>query len=156
MTLTWSWSGNASNESMSKRLGLDTSPTTKLKSSKLLYNKLHLPRESIIILVIHFDVLSLSKPKSSTHPIQARPELPCPWCHSLSNSCPAQSYWSSRLPREPERNTRHQRSGSETATSKMSKETELASDQPRPTYESTWHSLGADLEMLRMKACQRD
>ena len=51
MTLTWSWSGNASNESMSKRLGLDTSPTAKLKSSKL-----HLPRENIIILVIPLDV----------------------------------------------------------------------------------------------------
>jgi hypothetical protein len=36
---------------MSKRLGLDTSPTTKLKSSKL-----HLPRENIIILGIPLDV----------------------------------------------------------------------------------------------------
>ena len=89
------------------------------------------------------------------HPIQAGPELPRHRCHSLPNSCPARSYWSSRLLREPERNTRHQRSGS-TATSKMSKETWLASDQPRQTYESTWHSLEADLEMLRMKACQTD
>ena len=51
MTLTWSRSGNASNESMSKRLCLDTSPTIKLKSSKL-----HLPRENIIILGIPLDV----------------------------------------------------------------------------------------------------
>ena len=36
---------------MSKRLGLDTSPTAKLKSSKL-----HLPRESIIVLGIPLDV----------------------------------------------------------------------------------------------------
>ena len=51
MTLTCSWSGNASNESKSNWLGLDTSPTTRLKSSEL-----HLPRESIIILVIPLDV----------------------------------------------------------------------------------------------------
>ena len=44
-----------------------------------------------------------SKPKSPTHPIQARPELPRDQSHWVPNSCPARSYWSSRLPREPER-----------------------------------------------------
>ena len=80
-----------------------------------------------------------SKPKSPTHPIQARPELPRDQSHWLPNSCPARSYWSSRRPREPERNTRHQRSGSATATSKIRKETWLASDQPRPTNRHDTH-----------------
>ena len=84
-------------------------------------------------------VESKPKPKSPTHPIQAKPELPRDRCHSVPNSCPARSYWSSRLPREPERNTRHQRSGSATATSKLSKETWLASDQPRPTNRHDTH-----------------
>ena len=80
-----------------------------------------------------------SKPKSPRHPIQARPELPRDQSCYLPNSCPARSYWSSRLPREPERNTRHQRSGSATATSKIRKETWLASDQPRPTDRHDTH-----------------
>ena len=47
---------------MSKRLGLDTSPATKLKSSKL-----HLPRENIIILGIPLDMgyIYAKEPKTS-------------------------------------------------------------------------------------------
>ena len=56
-------------------------------------------------------IWATSKPKSPRLPVQAGPELPRDQCDSIPNSCPARSYWSSRLLREPERNTRHQDPG---------------------------------------------
>ena len=93
-----------------------------------------------------------SEPKSPRHLKQAGPELPRDQSYYFSSSCLARSYWSSRLRPEPERNRRHQRPGSATATSK---ETWLNSEQPGPTYESTSHSLQTGLKVAQVKACQR-